>query len=80
MSWIGVSNVQIQFGNTSITTNGIAPLLVTNTELETSKTAIVTTPDANLNVSMYSVDIETYLINAGQDEVSTVNYLIVSSR
>jgi hypothetical protein len=80
MSWIGVSNVQIQFGSTSITTSGIAPLLVTNTELETSKTAIVATPDANLNVSMYSADLETYLISAGQDEVSTVNYLIVSSR
>ena len=80
MSRIGVSKVQIQFGYTSVTTDGISPLLVTNTELETSKTAVVATPNENLNVSIYSGDIDTYLINAGQNEVSAVNYLIVSSR
>jgi len=80
MSWFGVHNVQIQFGKTSVTTGGIAPLLVTNTELETSTTAIVATPDENTNISIHTVDEEVYLINATQDEVSAVNYLIVSSR
>ena len=81
MSWFGVNKVEIQFGYTAVATNGIAPLLMSNSDMEESKNGLITMPDENVHTSIYSTfSPDIYIIVAGQDEVSAVNYLIVSSR
>ena len=80
MSRMVMKEINIQFGNTSITTLGVAPVIITNPNLDVSATAMIATPNENLNVSTSKLSDDIYLIVSNQESVDSVEYLIVSSR
>lgn len=80
MSKLAQKNINIQAGKTTITPFGVAPILVTLPDLETSTTAVVATPNENLNVMTAKLFPDIYLITATQLTVGSVEYLIVSGK
>lgn len=80
MSRMAMREINIQFGNTSITTLGVAPVIITNPNLDVSATAVIACPNENLNVSTSKLSDDVYLIVSNQESVDSVEYLIVSSR
>ena len=72
--------ITLQFGTASLDISGISPLLVNSPDVFISDTALVATPNSNVNLSFYQQDIALYAVESSVQATASFNYLIASSR